>query len=405
MAEQEQRQIGRQAMRGANFAVYTLVVLAIVVLCNWFASRNDHHLDLTPNKTFSLSPETLKVLRSLDRPVTLYDFNQQSGFEQQRDLLKLYSSTSHYITVRYIDPNRDPGLAKDFGVQNFGSIYVAAGRRHLQASDASEQGLTNALIHLLKGEKVIYFVQGHGERDLAGTDRDGYSNFKQALQNEDSQVKTVTLLTTMKIPADCSILVIAGPKNDYLPQEVSTIENYLKGGGRALVMLDPGVALPNLSKLLSDYSVTVRNDLVIDENPVAQIFGASPSMPLILSYGDNPIVQPMKRVATLFPLARSFDVAANAPSGVLIEPLCKTSGASFSVTDFNPGMHQVAYVAGKDVKGPLVVAVAGTLTRPKAPQSQHLNLTAKQMGGLLTRCMAIPLIIIIIGVGVWWSRR
>ncbi|MGH9406146.1 MAG: GldG family protein [Terriglobia bacterium] len=456
MADQpgEGGRVRQKALRGANFAIYTIVVLAIIVLCNWFVSRNDHHLDLTPNQSFSLSPETKKVLKGLDQPVALYDFNQQDQFGQQRDLLKLYSSASHYLSVHYVDPNRDPRLAKQLGVQSLGSIYVAAGNRHLAASDSSEQGITNALIRLLKGQKTVYFVQGEGERDLDGVDRDGYSSLKQALQNEDSQVKTLVLLKTMKVPADCSMLVIAGPKNDYLPQEVTAVEDYLKGGGRALVMLDPGVALPNLSKLLSDYGVTARNDLVIDENPVAQIFGTGPSMPLIMTYGDSPIVQPLARTATLFPLTRSFDVASSAPSGVVLESLCKTSQASFSVTNFNPKMREVSYVAGKDVKGPLAVAVSGTLTqagpgkegrfvamgsslvaanaylgfqgnrdlvlnmvewlssneglisiRPKPPSAQHLNLTAGQMGGLLARCMAIPVVIIIIGIGVWWSRR
>ncbi|MGH9451185.1 MAG: GldG family protein [Terriglobia bacterium] len=445
---------GRAALRGVNFAIYTAVVLAIIVLCNWFVSRNDHHLDLTPTKQFSLSPETQKVLKGLDRPVTLYDFNNQGAFAQERDLLKLYSSASHEIAVKYVDPDRDPGLAKTFGVQGAGVIYVAAGSRHTQASDNTEQGITNALIRLLKGQKVIYFVQGEGERDLAGTGRDGYSNFKQDLDNENSQVKSLVLLQQMKIPADCGILVIAGPKNDFLPQEISVIEDYLKGGGRLLVMLDPGVALPNLSKLLADYNVTVRNDLVIDENPMAQIFGTGPSMPLIMSYGDNPIVAPLKRVATLFPLSRSFDVSPTASSGITIDPLCKTSAASFSVTGFNPSMHQVSYRPGKDVKGPLVVAVSGALSgaapgkqgrfvatgtsliaanaylgfqgnrdlvmnmvewlssneglisiRPKPPASEHLNLTARQMGSLLARCMVIPFILIVIGIGVWWSRR
>lgn len=458
MAEQEQRPKGgrgRAALHGANFAVYTIVVLAIIVLCNWFVKRNDHHLDLTPTKKFSLSPETTKILKGLDRPVAIYDFSAQGAYGQERDLLKLYSFASHEVTVKYVDPDREPALAKRFGMQNpAGAIYVASSGRHMQASDSTEQGITNAMIRLLKGQKVIYFVQGHGERDLSGSGRDGYSDFKQDLDNENSEVKTLVLLQQMKIPADCQILVIAGPKNDYLPQEVSAIENYLKGGGRVLLMLDPGVALPNLSKLLGDFGVTTRNDLVIDENPISQIFGTGPSMPLIISYGDNPIVRPLARVVTLFPLSRSFVVAADASGGATVDSLCKTSAASFSVTNFNPNMTQVSYRPGKDVKGPLVVAVAGTLIgasqgkegrfvatgtsllaanayldfqgnrdlvmnmvewlssneglisiRPKPPESQHLNLTSRQMNSLLARCMAIPAIIIIIGIGVWWSRR
>jgi ABC-type uncharacterized transport system involved in gliding motility auxiliary subunit len=446
--------IRRQALRGTNFAVYTGVVLAIAALCNWFVNRNDHHLDLTPNKVFSLSAQTEKLIKGLQEPVTIYVFGRESNFREQRDLLDLYSSASHNVSLKYVDPNRDPGLARSFGVQSYGSIYVAVGKRHLQASDSSEEGITNALIRLLKGQKVIYFVQGHGERDLDGTERDGYSKFKQELQNEDSDAKTLVLMQKMQIPDDCSILVIAGPKTDYLPPEINVIEKYLQGGGRLLALIDPGVDLPSLSGLLAKYGVTVRNDLVIDENPVSQLFGTSPSMPLIMSYGDNPIVQPLARRATLFPLSRSFEVASDDKSGATVDQLCKTSDASFGVAHFNSNMREVSYRPGVDTKGPLVVAVAGTLTkntpakqgrfvavgtslvaanaylgfqsnsdlvlnmvewlasneglisiRPKTPQFQHLNLTASQMGGLLMRVLIMPLCIIIIGIFVWWSRR
>jgi len=456
MAEHEhgQNRVRRKLLHGTNFAVYTLVILAIIVLCNWFAHRNDHHLDLTPNKLFSLSAESLKLLKSIDQPVTIYVFDQQSGFQSRHDLLNLYSSASHYVNVRYVDPNRDPALAHQFGVQNYGTIYVAMGARHMKASDATEQGITNALIRLLKGQKMVYFVQGHGERDLSSSGHGGFSQFEQALQNEDSKVKTLALMKQMQIPPDCSILVIAGPKNDYLPPEVAAIEKYLQNGGRVLAFLDPGVALPNLSGLLSNYGVTARNDLVIDENPVSQIFGTSPTMPLIMNYGDNPIVQPLKRVATLFPLSRSFVVASGTKPDVTTDALCNTSAASFSVTDFNASMKEVAFRPGKDIKGPLVVAAAAALNnpkpaaqgrlvaagtsliatnaylsfqgnrdlvmnmiewlgsneglisiRPKAPSAQHLNLSASQMGGLLMRLIFIPLCIIAIGIAVWWNRR
>ena len=73
-------------------------------------------------------------------------------------------------------------------------------------------------------------------------------------------------------------------------------------------MLDPGMDLPNLAKLLSDWNVTIQNDLVIDLNPVAQIFGTEPTMPLIVKYGISPITQPLARVASLFPITRSFAV-------------------------------------------------------------------------------------------------
>jgi gliding motility-associatede transport system auxiliary component len=425
------------------------------VLINWFSTQHVKQWDLTKNKKYSLSPQTEKLVKGLGQDVTIYVFDQQQRFQAEGDVLNQYPAASRRVRLRYVDPNRDPALAKQFGVRNYGTVVVAMDDRHFQAQTTDEQGVTNALIRVLKGQSAIYFVEGHGERDPSSTDPDGYSDLKKALENENDVVKTVNLLQKMEIPSDCSLLVIAGPQHDYLPQEIDTIQKYMADGGRALFMLDAGVTLPNLSKLISDYNITVRSDLVIDQNPVAQIFGTRPEMPLIIKYGMSPITQPLQRTATLFPLTRSFEVGKTYKSGVTVDSLCQTTADSFGVTDFNPKMRQISFRPGKDVKGPLDVAVSADLAgkgegkadgrfvalgtslvpsnrflnfqgnrdfvmnavdwltaneqlisiRPKPPDSQHLNLTAQQMGMVLARLIAIPVIIIGVGIIVWWGRR
>mgnify|MGYP001560600205 CR=1 FL=1 len=250
---------------------------------------------------------------------------------------------------------------------------------------------------------------------------------------------------------------MAGPKGDYLPLEIEAIKKYLTGGGRGFFMLDPTVEIPNLAQLLSEWNITVRNDLVIDENPVAQIFGTRPEMPLVIKYGSSPIVQPLARVATLFPLTRSFEVGKDFKAGVTTDSLCETTPDSYGVADFTSKMTQVTFRAGKDFKGPLSVAVSGSFSsgsgeekkegrfvalgsslvasnsylgfqgnrdlvmnmvkwlsadedlisiRPKPPESQQLNLTTKQMRTLLFGgVFGLPVLIIAAGVTVWWRRR
>jgi len=449
---------GRRILHGANLVVYTLVALAIAVSINYFASRYTRHWDLTPNKTYSLSSQTQKVVKNLNRDVTIYVFDRERAFKERRDLLDQYIAASHRITVRYVDPDRDPALAKQIGVRSYGSVFVSTGDRHLEANAATEEAITNALLKLLKGQKTVYFVQGHGERDLDNADRNGYQRAKKEIENENSQVKTLVLLQKLEIPSDCTMLVIAGPHSDYAEPEIETIKKYLSSGGRAMFMLDPGVELPNLTKLLAEWSVTARNDLVIDQNPVAQMFGTSPSMPLIIKYGSSPIVQPLQRMATLFPLTRSFDTGKGSGTGTTTDALCETSPDSFGVTDFNPKMREVVFRPNVDIKGPLTVALSATLPnssstsenkpqgrlvalgsslmpanqflgfqgnrdlfmnmidwlsaeedlisiRPKPPESQHLNLTAAQMNGLLLRVAIVPLVILALGIMVWWGRR
>lgn len=447
---------GERFLEAVNLAVYTAVAVAIVVLANWFVDRHNRRWDLTPNQSYSLSPQTTKVLKELKNDLTIYVFDRESGFRGRRDLLDNYSALTHRVTVRYVDPDRQPSLAGQFGIRNYGTVVVAGGDRHFEAQSSTEEGLTNAIVRLLKGQKTVYFIQGHGERDVDSSDRAGYGRVKKQLENENRQVKTLVLLRKMEVPADCSLLVIAGPRNDFLAQEVETIKKYLTGGGRALFLLDPGMELTNLAKLLADWNVTLRNDLAIDENPVAQLVGASPSMPLILKYGSSPIVQPLARTATLFPLTRSFEVGKEYKAGVSAESLCETSPDSFGVADFDPKVREVRYRAGKDTKGPLSVAVAGTIAgegekktegrfvavgtsmlavntylpfegnrdlfmnmvnwlsaeedlisiRPKPPESQRLNMTAQQMRRVLyLGVFGLPILIIALGTSVWWRRR
>lgn len=441
--------------RGTNLVVYTVIGLAIIVLINWFGTQHVKRWDLTKSRNFSLSAQTVKLLKGLTQDVTIYVFDQNQRFQSEGDVLNLYPETSHRVSVRYVDPNRDPALAKQFAVRNYGTIVVAAGEKHFEAQSNDEQGVTNALIRVLKGQSVIYFIQGHGEHDPSGTESDGYSELKKALENENDKVDTLTLLQTMEIPSDATAVVIAGPQHDYLPQEVDVLQKYLSGGGRLLLFLDPGVQLPNLAKLTSDYNFSIQNDLVIDQNPIAQIFGTRPEMPLITKYGSSPITEPLRNTATLFPLTRSFDVSKNYKAGVTVDSLCDTSPESFGVANFNPSMHEIRYRAGTDLKGPLTVAVAADMSsstegkpdarlvafgssrlasnsvlnfqgnrdlllnavdwltanesmmsiRPKPPESQHLNLTAQQMNAVLLRLIAVPVVIIGAGILVWWGRR
>ncbi len=447
---------GKKVLSGVNFVIYTVVVIAILVLINWFVNEHDHRWDLTPNKQYSLSPQTQKILKDLNREVSIDVFDRQKAFGRERDTLSMYSTASRHVNVQYIDPDRQPALARQYGVRTYGTLVVAAGDRHFEAQGDDEQAITNALIRVLKGKRTVCFVQGHGERNLDSSERDGFSRVKSALETESYETQTVLLMQKPEVPADCSLVVAAGPKDDYLPPEIDAVRKYMDGGGRALFMLDAGVQTPNLDKLLADWNVTPRNDLVVDLNPVAQLFGTSPEMPLIIKYGSSPIVQPLSNRATLFPLSRSFELGKDYKAGVTPDSLCETSADSFDVMDFNRNMEKVAFRPGKDLKGPLTVAVAGTLSgqgekkresrfvafgssqlaannalgfqgnrdlflntvnwlsadedlisiRPKPPESQALNLTARQAGKLFwLGVIGLPLLIIVAGTTVWWERR
>ncbi len=447
---------GQQILTGANFALYTLVGIALIVLVNWFASNHEKRWDMTPNKKYSLSDQTRKILKDLSGDVTIYAFDKEHSFGERRDVLGMYESASNKVKVKYVDPNRQPALAKEFSVRSYGTVVVSSGDRHMEAQGDDEEGITNALVRVLKGQRTACFIQNHGERNPESSERDGYGSFKKQLSNENYSTESLPFLQKIEIPQDCTMVVVSGPQNDYLPPEIDAIQKYVNGGGRALIMLDAGVDLPNLVKMLGDWGVAARNDLVIDENPVAQIFGTEPYMPLIVKYGSSPIVEPLNGKATLFPLSRSFEVGKDSKPGVTASSLGDTSADSYGVTDWNPKIKEIKFDAKKDLKGPLSVAAAGSISgtgekksegrfvvtgtsliaansfltfqsnrdfmmnsinwlsadedlisiRATPPESQHLNMNSAQMNRLLVLgVFGIPLLIVTAGVLVWWQRR
>src|SRR5260370_880160 len=193
MADKEEKRsaTNRRVLERANLALYTLIGLALVASANYFANRYTHRWDLTPSKKYSLSPQTLKILKGLNKDVAIYIFDRKEGLREGRDVVENYSKASPHVTVRYVDPDREPSLARQFSVRSYGTVIVAAGDRHYEAQGSTEEGISNAFIHVLKGQKTVYFLQGHGERDLDSSERTGYDKIKKQCESENYQVKTI----------------------------------------------------------------------------------------------------------------------------------------------------------------------------------------------------------------------
>ena len=88
-------------------------------------------------------------------------------------------------------------------------------------------------------------MNGSGEHTLADTDRDGYSSIKDALEKNNYKTDTISLIEKPEIPKTCTIVVVGGPKHDYLQPAMDALKIYVMGGGRAIFNFDPVLNLPN----------------------------------------------------------------------------------------------------------------------------------------------------------------
>jgi gliding motility-associatede transport system auxiliary component len=367
----------RQTRFSAMTGLSVIAVLVILIGINWLVSRRDKRWDLTATKSFSLSDQTVKVINGLKSPIKITVVDQPNGFQRFRDALGSYEFASKNVQVEYLDPDRNPARVKDLGVQNYGTVvFEQEGRRERVMSDR-EQELTNALIKVTTGrQSKAYFVAGHGEKDSTGVERTGYSSALDVLKRDNYTVEKIVLAQSPDVPADASVLIIAGPTADYLQPEVDAIRKYLRKGGKVLFLLDPPVGstahpIPTVEALLKEWGITLNHDIVLDVSGIGQMLGTDASVPVAASYPPHPITKDFS-LLTAFPLAQSVKGEAGTDLGpsANVQDLIKTSERSWSKTDLKSltsgGKVTLDEKAG-DRKGPLTIGLTISMDAPDAP--------------------------------------
>ena len=139
------------------------------------------------------------------------------------DLFKQYARyAGSNFAWKSVDPDRDPALARTMGVEAYGTTVLEAKGRTEKVQDADqEEKLTNALVKVMReGKRSVYVVQGHGEPDLANSEQRGFSEAKTALEKANYDVKPLALARQGTVPDDAAVVIVAGPRTDFLAPEI-----------------------------------------------------------------------------------------------------------------------------------------------------------------------------------------
>ncbi len=364
-----------------NTAVMTMIFMVIVGLIGTMSVRYKVRVDLTENKRYTLSSQTVKILKSLKDDVEAIAFYRSDERTRQamHDLLKEYSYYSPKFSFRFVDPDKSPAEAVKYGVTSYRTTLFKYGGKQEVVGTESESRVTNALIKLLMEDvKVVYFTNGHGEKQTGSMQNIGYGLAKEAMEKENHKVRELLLMSNERVPEDAAVLVVGGPENDLLPGELEKINQYLNSGGRVLFMLDPGAA-PGLSNYLGEYGFEVGNDLIIDK--LSQVYGANYLTPVVVEYSDKHLLTHEFNVATFFPAARSVQIKENPAKGNY--NLAKTSANSWTITGelteenlkFNPEKHR---------RGPInIVAVSAVEVTVAEKKGAEIEESLKKWGKIV----------------------
>ena len=360
-----ERLTGRGALYSGNTLVIAAAALAILGLVNVLGSRYQTKWDLTANKQFSLSEQSIRLVQALPDNIkaTVYMGPSDSRRQDYTTLLNDYAARSGgKLSYEFVDPEARPGEARAAGITDVGTTVYQMGDKKQNSTGTAERDISTALVKLTRPQKKLYFTAGHGERSLESFDQQSFSQLKTAVERDNFTTETLNLTSTRTVPDDAAAVIVAGPTNPFLPEEKDSLRAYLDGGGKLLLLLDPGTKA-DFNDLLQKWGVAFTGNVVIEPS---QNFLSDPRVPVVLRYGSHESTRDL-RLATFYPLATDITYPSSPPSGVTITPIAQSSDQSWGNTNQQQIVRQ-----DSDPKGPLTLALAieQTASQPGSPATR-----------------------------------
>ncbi|MCR5666592.1 MAG: Gldg family protein [Eubacterium sp.] len=286
-------------------------------------------IDITSNKVYTLTDDTLEYLDTLEDDITIYVWVDESSCDETLDkTLNRYEDASKHITVEYVDPNVSPQFYETYTdeaptensmivvngdkskVVSYDDVYeteINYSTYQYETTGYDGEGLiTSAINYVTSTEQpIIYTLDGHGETSLD-------DSFTSAIEKMNITTQTISLLQEDAVPDDCELLIINGPTSDLNEDDAQKVIDYIEDGGKVLITLSyTDEDMPNFESILESVGMSTVEGVVLDTNANY--------------YYQNPFY--------LIPEILSTDLTSDAADGYLFMP--SAIGLDYSTDDLS----------------------------------------------------------------------
>ena len=363
---------------GSYTMVMSVIFIAVVIVINMIVSTipsKYSEIDISSQKLYSIGDETKKMLKDLEKDVTIYQI-AQSGSEDENisNLLKKYEDESKHIKVEQKDPVVNPKFVSQYTSDDLSanSLIVVCGDRNKvidynniyetsmdyqtyssQTTGFDGEGQITSAIGYVTSENlpVLYTVEGHGEKDMD-------SSIKEDIEKANMDIKSLNLLTEGSVPDDADCLFIDSPSTDFSSDEKDAIIEYLENGGKAMIFSDYTTEdMPNFDAILENYGVQRTEGVVFEGDNQHYAM----QMPYYLVPTINSTDASSETVSAgcyvLAPYAQGIKQLDDVRDTVKIESILTTSDQAYSKTDLNSNTIEKE---DGDVEGPFDLGVSIT---------------------------------------------
>lgn len=298
--------------------IFVVLSLAAFVLIGWIGMQTQQEWDLSREQRHSLTPTSAELLSKIDSEIEFMVFMGKNPGQREniRDLIRQYQKHHANISLKFINPNTRPDLTREYGIKRDGEIRLSikdnsetnATSKSELLREVSETSISNALLRLSRSNnRLVYFAEGHAERNPFGQANHDYRQFATELNKKGFVVERINISQESANLKTATLLIIASPQLDYLPQETDRIADYLVQGGNLLWLSDPD-GLKGLESLLTTLGLSSPKGTVIDQG-TQELGIADASFSIISNYNAHPALQNFN-VISLFPQSRTFEPLA-----------------------------------------------------------------------------------------------
>jgi gliding motility-associatede transport system auxiliary component len=363
---------GRTARGWMQLATEAALILLACGLLQVLAERTNRRIDLTPTRALSLSPVTRNVLAEVTEPLRVTVFHRRGERARFAGLLDRLRTENPHVAYELFDLDRYPERARADGITQYGRAAIEYRGRRVVAPAEPEEQLVGGILQAVRGRRRrAVLTTGHGERVPSG-DAQGVGRFVAELDAQGFTVDFVNLLDA-PLPAEADLVIVAGPKRDFLPAELEPLARHLKEGGGVLMLLDPGT-LPQLQAFLGSMGLALGDDLVVDRD--RRVLGTDGLAAVVEQFRrGNPVSEPARNPiesGVVLPSARTVDVAREVP-GVAAESIARTGDSAWAMADAERARRgEEPSKAARDVPGPLSVMVLAEVGGGDGPSRGRL---------------------------------
>lgn len=363
---------------GSYTMVMSVIFIAVVIVINMIVSTipsKYSEIDISSQKLYSIGDETKKMLKDLEKDVTIYQI-AQSGSEDENisNLLKKYEDESKHIKVEQKDLVVNPKFVSQYTSDDLSanSLIVVCGDRNKvidynniyetsvdyqtyssQTTGFDGEGQITSAIGYVTSENLpaLYTVEGHGEKDMD-------SSIKEDIEKANMDIKSLNLLTEGSVPDDADCLFIDSPSTDFSSDEKDAIIEYLENGGKAIIFSDYTTEdMPNFDAILENYGVQRTEGVVFEGDNQHYAMQMPYYLVPTINSTDASSETASAGYYVLAPYAQGIKQLDDVRDTVKIESILTTSDQAYSKTDLNSNTIEKE---DGDVEGPFDLGVSIT---------------------------------------------